>query len=168
MVLSVFVALILSPALAATLLKRPSAEQKARHGGFRRRIAGYGHRFNDWFGRTSDRYRDATRTIIERRRVPALVIYGVVVAILIGLFVHLPTGFLPTEDQGGAQLQYTLAPGATQTRTVEAAKEIERYFIASPELLPCPASPWISNEGTPLKRLRLAGACPHEVRANDE
>jgi multidrug efflux pump len=45
------------------------------------------------------------------------------------VFLNLPTSFLPNEDQGRAQLQFTLPPGATQSRTLEASQEIERYFL---------------------------------------
>ena len=127
MILSVFVALILSPALAATLLKRPDREAWTDRGGVLGRAHRYGERFNDWFRRTSDRYRDGVARLIEHARV-AMIVYAVVVVALAFLFFRLPTGFVPTEDQGFAQLQYTLAPGATMNRTVEVAKEIERYF----------------------------------------
>ena len=53
-----------------------------------------------------------------------------IVALLVFLFFRLPTSFLPTEDQGFAQLQFTLPPGATQARTLAAAKAIEHYFLA--------------------------------------
>ena len=49
--------------------------------------------------------------------------------ILVVVFIRLPTSFLPVEDQGFAQIQYTLPPGATQDRTLAAANEIERYFL---------------------------------------
>jgi multidrug efflux pump len=45
------------------------------------------------------------------------------------VFLRLPTSFLPVEDQGIAQIQYTLPPGATQARTLAAAKSIEQYFL---------------------------------------
>ena len=55
-------------------------------------------------------------------------IYALVVAALIVMFLRLPTGFLPTEDQGAASVQFRLPPGATQTRTLEVRDGIERYF----------------------------------------
>ena len=57
-----------------------------------------------------------------------LSIYAVVVAILIFLFLRLPTGFLPTEDQGAASIQFRLPAGATQQRTLEVQSQIEQYF----------------------------------------
>ncbi len=122
MVLSVVVALVLSPALAATLLKRPDKEGK------RGVVGRWGQRFNDWFNRTADRYRDAVARVIDRKLIP-IIGYVVVVAVLVVAFVRLPTSFLPSEDQGIAQLQYTLPPGATQARTEAAVEKIEDYFL---------------------------------------
>jgi len=125
MALSVVVALVLTPALTATLLKRrdPDAPEhrwvaRAHH---------YGERFNGWFARTSDRYRDQVARVIEKPTL-ALVGYGALVGLLVLLFWFLPSSFLPVEDQGRAQIQFTLPPGATQPRTEAAARGIEAYF----------------------------------------
>jgi multidrug efflux pump len=127
MVLSVFVALILSPALAATLLKRPDTGARSEGNLVTRKAHDYGERFNKWFARTADDYRRRVAWLIERMG-PAMIVFGVITALLVALFLHLPTSFLPTEDQGYAQLQFTLPPGATQDRTIAAAKAIETYF----------------------------------------
>ena len=134
MALSVFVALTLSPALTANLLKREAAGAEADQGWLRRRlpaVAGALHagaeRFNHGFARLVDGYRASVRAILGRKLL-ALAIYGVVVALLAGLFVRLPTGFLPTEDQGAASVQFQLPAGATQSRTVEVQRQIETYF----------------------------------------
>ncbi len=127
MALSVLVALTLSPALTATLLKRPDEKRPAGNPGGRA-IQRAGERFNTWFVRTTGRYRDAVARIIARPMIP-LVVFGVVLAALAILFVRLPTSFLPGEDQGLAQIQYTLPPGATQARTLAAARAIEDYFL---------------------------------------
>ncbi len=126
MVLSVFVALILTPALCATLLKR---EDDRSRNGLMARMHGYGDRFNAWFSRTSDRYRDRVAVTIARPRWP-LFGYAVMVTLLIVVFFRLPTSFLPVEDQGRAQIQFTLPPGATQSRTIAAAAAIQKYFAA--------------------------------------
>jgi len=127
MVLSVVVALVLSPALAATLLKRPGEE---RHDSnvVDRVLHRFGLRFNAWFNRTAERYKRGVAWVIGRMRV-AMIVYGVLVAVLVVVFLRLPTSFLPSEDQGIAQLQYTLPPGATMSRTLAAVKQIERYFL---------------------------------------
>ncbi|MDB5444816.1 MAG: multidrug efflux transporter permease subunit, partial [Phenylobacterium sp.] len=127
MALSVLVALVLSPALAATLLKPPGQEHQGKST-LDRLLQRFGGRFNDWFNRNADRYQAAVRRVIDRSRV-AMVVYGIIFAILVALFLHLPTSFLPQEDQGLAQIQYTLPPGATQSRTLAVARTIENYFL---------------------------------------
>ena len=57
-----------------------------------------------------------------------LVIYAVVVVLLVLLFLRLPTGFLPNEDQGSVQVQFRLPAGATQTRTMAVQKTVEKLF----------------------------------------
>ena len=121
MVLSVLVALILSPALASHLLKRPDHDKK------KGRVGRLGQRFNEWFNRTADRYRDIVKGVIAAP-VGWLIGYGIILAILIVGFLRLPTGFLPNEDQGIAQLQYILPAGATQARSTDVAKQVEDYF----------------------------------------
>ena len=134
MVLSVLVALILSPALTSTLLRQRSREPE-RASWFDRRapavgraIAAARHKFNTGFERLSNNYRGAVVTVVDRKWL-FLGIYAVVVAALIVMFYRLPTGFLPTEDQGAASIQFRLPPGATQTRTLEVRDEVERYFL---------------------------------------
>jgi multidrug efflux pump len=127
MALSVFVALVLSPALAATLLKRPDKEKRAEQGGIVGRAYKFGDRFNAWFKRLTDRYIEKVNGLFGRTRT-ALIVFAVLVVALAFVFLRLPTGFVPTEDQGFAQTQYTLAPGATMSRTVAVARQIEDYM----------------------------------------
>ena len=128
MILSVMVALILSPALAATLLKRPDEEARAGGNVVIRRAHEYGERFNAWFNRTADRYRDGVARVIEARWI-AFAFYALILVGLGVLFWRLPTSFLPSEDQGVAQIQYTLPPGATAARTEAAAEKVQQYFL---------------------------------------
>ncbi|MDB5461841.1 MAG: hydrophobe/amphiphile efflux family protein [Phenylobacterium sp.] len=127
MVLSVVVALVLSPALAATLLKRPGEEHHGNNP-LDRALGRFGVWFNAGFNRNADRYRRGVAWVISKMRV-AMLVYAGMVAVLVLVFLHLPTSFLPSEDQGIAQLQYTLPPGATQARTLAAVKQIEAYFL---------------------------------------
>ena len=127
MVLSVIVALVLSPALAATLLKRPGTEHHSGNA-LDRLLTRFGGRFNTWFNDSADRYQRGVRWVIGKMRV-AMIVYAVLVATLVLVFLRLPTSFLPQEDQGVAQIQYTLPPGATMSRTLAAVKVIENYFL---------------------------------------
>ncbi|MBP6030174.1 MAG: efflux RND transporter permease subunit [Sphingobium sp.] len=134
MVLSVLVALILSPALCATLLKPKREQEKPEAGWFDRRFPRQsrwiGHareRFNHGFATGIERYAGAVTRVVDRKWM-FLLIYAAVLALLVLMFVRLPTGFLPTEDQGAAQMQFRLPPGATQGRTLEVQRAIEHYF----------------------------------------
>jgi multidrug efflux pump len=128
MVLSVVVALVLSPALAATLLKPP---HEAGHEGnaVDRALARFGDRFNAFYERVATRYQRAVRVMIDRMRL-ASVGYAALCAVLVVVFTNLPTGFLPAEDQGRGQVLFTLPPGATVGRTMATAQTIEDYFLS--------------------------------------
>jgi len=128
MALSVMVALVLSPALAATLLKRPDEEARAGGNIVMRKAHEYGEKFNAWFARTAEKYRAAVGWMVAHMG-RAMIAYALVFALLVVLFIRLPTSFLPVEDQGGLQLQITLPQGATQARTVKAADAISKYFL---------------------------------------
>jgi multidrug efflux pump len=117
--LSIFVALVLTPALCATVL-RPTPHKEDQKGPF-----GW---FNRNFRRTVQRYEGALRGTI-RRPTPMIVVYGVIVAAMVALFIHLPTGFLPDEDQGTLLTQATLPTGAVQTRTLTVLKTLEDEFL---------------------------------------
>jgi multidrug efflux pump len=127
MSLSVLVALILSPAIAANLLRRPG-EEEASGAWLDRKLARFGAWFNKRFFALADRYRNFAGRVIERWKL-ALLIYAGVAAVLVIVFIRLPTSFLPVEDQGAIQLQFTLPPGATQARTDVVGREIEQYFL---------------------------------------
>ncbi|HEU4591268.1 MAG TPA: efflux RND transporter permease subunit [Steroidobacteraceae bacterium] len=128
MVLSVVVALVLSPALAATLLRPPGEAEIARRRAVTAALHRIGDRFQRGFERMADRYREAAAQVLRHGRV-ASGVYLILVALLALAFWILPKSFLPSEDQGRAALQYTLPPGATMERTLAVAKEIERYFM---------------------------------------
>ncbi|MDX3909782.1 MAG: efflux RND transporter permease subunit [Sphingobium sp.] len=135
MVLSALVALILSPALTATLLKQHTAEDRQKVGWFTRRFpraSGFvgqaRDKFNRGFERGTDRYVHSIARVIDRKWL-FLAIYAIVVALLVLLFVRLPTSFLPTEDQGAAIIQFQLPAGATQGRTTQVQRQVETYFF---------------------------------------
>jgi multidrug efflux pump len=128
MLLSVLVALVLSPALAATLLRRPSDELAARRLAVVHRLHRVGDRFQAGFERMTGWYRERVVTVLAHGGI-ATVVYLFLVLVLATAFWVLPKSFLPTEDQGRAQLQFTLPPGATMERTLAVSKEIEHYFL---------------------------------------
>ena len=121
MVLSVLVALILTPALCATLLK-PVEKGHA--------LASTG--FFGWFNRTFDHYTARYQSTVAKlllRTVRGMLVYGAIIVIMCVMFVRLPTSFLPDEDQGILFGQVLLPPGATQERTLAALKEAQNYFL---------------------------------------
>ncbi len=120
MLLSVFVALTLTPALCATLLKAPDREHAVRHGFF-----GW---FNRVFERGRDRYAGGVRGVIARS-VWAFAIYAAIVAAVGLLFVRLPTSFVPNEDQGYFFVQVQTPPGATQQRTGVVLDDVSQYLL---------------------------------------
>jgi multidrug efflux pump len=124
MVLSVVVALVLTPALTATLLRRPADSARQRRAPLGRWRAA----FQRGFERTAGAYRSGVARVIARQWL-FLGGYVAASALLVGLFVRLPTSFLPTEDEGAALVQYTLPSGATQSRTLQVARQIEDYFL---------------------------------------
>jgi multidrug efflux pump len=129
MVLSITVALILTPALCATLLKPlPKEGEPGQHG---RLYAVFGGFFT-WFNTTFDHGVKRYRELLERFLgwvTPALLIYAGIIVVLVLLFARLPTAFLPEEDQGSMLTIITLPVGATQSRTLDIGKQIEHYYL---------------------------------------
>jgi multidrug efflux pump len=123
---SAFMALSFTPALCATLLRPVQA-------GHHHAKRGFFGMFNRGFSRTAKAY-EGTVARILRRAGRALVVYAAVVAALVVLFNRLPTSFLPNEDQGNILVNVQLPPGATQGRTLEVMKQVERYMLAQPEV----------------------------------
>ncbi|MDB5824128.1 MAG: multidrug efflux transporter permease [Herminiimonas sp.] len=120
MLLSVFVALSLTPALCAMLLKPPSEEHAKKRGFF-----GW---FNRGFDKGRDRYVHGVRSIITRSA-RALAVYAAVIGVVALMFVRLPTSFLPNEDQGFIFVQVQTPPGTTQERTGAALDAVDSYLL---------------------------------------
>ena len=89
-------------------------------------------KFNNGFHRLIDWYVEHVSEVVDRKWLFLAIFVGVC-GILILLFVRLPTGFIPTEDQGAVPVQYRLPPGATLGRTVQVQLAIENYFLNGPE-----------------------------------
>lgn len=126
MALSVAVALILSPALTSTLLKRH--EDEDTEGLVGRNSARMRVWFERNFGKLVAWYHVRAMRVVERKRLSLGVFAGIVVVMGL-LFWRLPTGFLPNEDQGMVQLQFQLPAGATIERTREAQLAIEKTLL---------------------------------------
>ncbi|WP_436859074.1 efflux RND transporter permease subunit [Citrobacter tructae] len=121
MALSVLVALILTPALCATLLKPVSADHHEKKSGF------FGW-FNAKFDHSVNHYTDSVSGIV-RNTGRYLVIYLVIVVGMAVLFLRLPTSFLPEEDQGVFLTMIQLPSGATQERTQKVLDQVTHYYL---------------------------------------
>ena len=117
MVLSVLVALIFTPALCATILKRPNAHGKRGFFGW----------FNRNFDRANRKYIGVVRRAISHPILSFLVFAGVL-AVLAVVFLRIPDGFLPDEDQGVMFAQVVGPPGATSVRTQQVLDDVANYL----------------------------------------
>lgn len=125
MVLSVLVAMILTPALCATLLKPIEKGHTAGESGW---FKWFFSRFNKWFDRRKEEY----ERIVGRsfgKPIRYLLIYGTIVIGMVFLFLRLPTAFLPDEDQGFIVCQVQLPAGATMERTLKVIEQLEQHFL---------------------------------------
>ncbi|PXW94531.1 multidrug efflux pump [Sphaerotilus hippei] len=125
MLFSALMALTLTPALCATLLKPVDPEHHEKKGFF-----GW---FNRGFKRTTHGYEGLVARII-RKAGRYMVIYVAVVAAVGFLYSRLPTSFLPNEDQGYIVVNVQLPPGATIGRTEAVIKQVEGFFMQQPEV----------------------------------
>ena len=121
MALSVLVALILTPALCATMLK---PIQKGGHGEHK----GFFGWFNRMFDKSTHHYTDSVGNIL-RSTGRYLLLYIIIVVGMAFLFVRLPSSFLPDEDQGVFLSMAQLPAGATQERTQKVLDEMTDYFL---------------------------------------
>ncbi|EJM5990792.1 efflux RND transporter permease subunit [Salmonella enterica] len=121
MALSVLVALILTPALCATLLKPVSAEHHEKKSGF------FGW-FNTRFDHSINHYTNSVSGIV-RNTGRYLIIYLLIVVGMAVLFLRLPTSFLPEEDQGVFLTMIQLPSGATQERTQKVLDQVTHYYL---------------------------------------
>ncbi|MCX4161195.1 MULTISPECIES: efflux RND transporter permease subunit [Paraburkholderia] len=121
MVLSVLVALILTPALCATILKPiPQGHHEEKKGFF-----GW---FNKWFDRSRDKYHSGVHHVIKRSG-RWLIIYLVVIVAVGLLFARLPKSFLPDEDQGTMFVLVQTPAGSTQETTARTLATVSDYLL---------------------------------------
>jgi len=122
MLLSVLVALTLTPALCASVLKRGHVHHR-----------GFFAWFNQAFDRNSQRYQGKVAGLL-RRGGRAAVVYLLLIGALSVLLLRLPTSFLPEEDQGFVIAMVQLPAGATKERTAKAVSALEDYMLQQPEV----------------------------------
>jgi multidrug efflux pump len=123
---SAFMALSLTPALCATLLKPVQAGHHVDKRGF------FGW-FNRGFRRTAGRYEQGVSWMV-RRVGRVLVLYLLIGAAVAWVYLRLPTSFLPAEDQGNMIVNVQLPPGATQERTRAVMEQVEAFILKQPEV----------------------------------
>ena len=125
-IFSVLMALTLTPALCATLLRHtPGHELKPSTGFF-----GW---FNRFFDRMTSGYQSGVARVLKRTG-RYLVLYAVILAAVGFLFARLPTSFLPEEDQGYFISVMQLPAGATRGRTLEVLSQVEQFYLKQPEV----------------------------------
>ena len=118
MILSVVVAVVLTPVLCSTFLK--PGHRVSQHG------------FFGWFNRSFDRGTGAYRVLVGgavRRGGRLMALYAALLVCAGWMLWRMPTAFLPDEDQGILTVQIQLAPGATETETLKVVERVERYFL---------------------------------------
>lgn len=123
---SAFMALSLTPALCATLLKPVRAGHHHEKKGF------FGW-FNRGFARTAKGYEGGVAKLLPRAG-RTLVIYLAIVAVAVVVYMRLPTSFLPGEDQGTMLVNVQLPPGATRERTLDVMQQVEGFMLKQPEV----------------------------------
>ncbi|MFC0225199.1 multidrug efflux RND transporter permease AcrD [Serratia aquatilis] len=121
MVLSVLVAMILTPAMCATILK-PIA--KGHHHGKR----GFFGWFNRMFQRNAERYERGVARVLHHS-IRYIVIYLLLLGGMALMFLKLPTSFLPQEDRGVFTVQVQLPAGSTLQQTTKVVEKVEQYFL---------------------------------------
>ncbi|BFO53682.1 efflux RND transporter permease subunit [Acidovorax sacchari] len=123
---SAFLALSLTPALCATLLKpidpEHHAEKKGFFGWFNRSFKSTTHRYEGWLGK------------LLRRSGRMMIIYAVLLGAVALVYTRLPTSFLPNEDQGYIITNIQLPAGAAQSRTSDVLHQVEDFMLKQPEV----------------------------------
>ncbi len=126
MLFSIFLALTLTPALCAAMLKPIAPGHHDQKKGF------FG-----WFNRFFEDGRTTYQNIVSfmlKSTMPYFIIYFIIIAAVALLYVRLPSSFLPEEDQGYFITNIQLPVGATYARTLKVLKQVEKYFLNQPEV----------------------------------
>jgi multidrug efflux pump len=126
MFFSALMALTLTPALCATLLKPVEAGHHHEKKGF------FGW-FNRGFNKTANGYQSFIAKILNKTG-RYMVVYGLIIVCVGLLYVRLPSSFLPIEDQGFLITNVQLPPGASVNRTVNVLEQVEQYYLKHPDI----------------------------------
>ena len=121
---SALLALTLTPALCATLLKPGSHPHEGR---------GFFGRFNSWFGRSTNRYEGRVARMIHAP-LRWMAVFAALVGVVVLMFSSLPTAFLPEEDQGFVIAVVQAPSGATQQRTQAVVERAEQFWLQQPQV----------------------------------
>ena len=124
--LSVLVAIVLTPALCATMLK--PLHKGEHHDSGNGRMARFFRWFNATFDNGSSKYRGGVRGMISRPK-RFMAIFAAMVVVMGVLFMRLPSSFLPEEDQGVLFTQVLAPVGSTQERTMQSVRKLEQHFL---------------------------------------
>ncbi|MGQ0701120.1 MAG: multidrug efflux RND transporter permease subunit [Panacagrimonas sp.] len=130
---SALLALTLTPALCATLLKPHEQDAKPSRNPFRRGADRVFGAFNRGFERTTGRYQNSVRGILLRP-LRFLLVFVVLIGLTALLFSRLPGSFLPAEDQGYLITVVQAPAGATTERTEEAVTQVKDFYKAQPQV----------------------------------
>ena len=123
MVFSAIMALTLTPALCATILKPVDPDLHERKGFF-----GW---FNRFFKRTSSSYQTGVEKVLKNTGRYMAIYVGIILCV-VWITLRMPTSFLPAEDQGYLLANVQLPPGASASRTLTVMEQAEQYFLKQP------------------------------------
>ena len=130
MILSVLVAMTLTPAMCASLLTTPGPDGHAAHTG---RLGRFFAAFNQRFDASAERYEHGVQRLLGRRTL-GIAGYAALLVVMGLLFWRLPTSFLPAEDQGTLIVQVKLPSGTTMQRTQAVMDQLTDYVLKQPEV----------------------------------
>lgn len=129
MIISVIVAMTITPALCATLLKPIDKSEHKKKGLLARFFAG----FNNGFNKMTDKYHGGVKWVLGHKKT-VIIAYLVILAGIAGLFMTMSTSFLPEEDQGMLMVSVKLPSGATQQQTLTVMDAVSDYIEKQPEV----------------------------------
>lgn len=133
MLMSIFVAVIITPALCATILKgrprRTKAEIQARHNARKKTVAVLTFRWFETIFEFCFKHYLRINHWCLRHKIVVFALFIALCAGTVGLFYRIPSSFLPVEDQGVLSVRIVLPPGSTMAQTAKVGRDVENYFL---------------------------------------